>query len=103
MRVKTGSANPEVDQDGVKGRQGRATNSKAEAGDRARQLPPLDCEMKNEMGDGVFTNSESEPGVLVSVTDVRYVDTSSKYESIHNFLIAGVGRASGQTLAKARN
>ena len=101
MRVELGPANPESDLDEVKGRQGRATNSKAEADDHARQLLPLDCEMKNKMGDGVFTNSESEPGVLVSVTVVRYVDTSSKYDSIHNLLFAGVGRASGQALTEA--
>ena len=99
--MKSGPANPEVDRDEVKGRQGRATSSKAEADDHMRQLLPLDCEKENKVGEGVFTNSETEPGVLVSVTVVRYVDTSSKYGSIHNLLFAGVRRASGQALAEA--
>ena len=50
------------------GRQGRATDSEAEAGDHERQILPLDCDVRNKMGNDISTNSESESGVSVSVT-----------------------------------
>ena len=53
--------------DGAWGCQGRTTDSEAEAGDQERQVLPLDCDVRNEMGNDISATSELEPGVSVSV------------------------------------
>ena len=66
--MELGPVEPNNGPDEALGRQGRATDSEAEAGGHVHQILPLDCEVRYTMGNDISTISGPESGVSVWVT-----------------------------------